>query len=99
MNINMDYYKNNPITEIHLGFKNLIGTELEKELFTFRLDQRSLHCVGYETFYQWKFNMSGEELEETYDITYSSYPNNKHFSAQYYIDEQGNWFEKGETNV
>jgi len=95
MQINEAYYKNNPMTELRVRFKNLIGTELEEEM-TFFIDQRSLHTVGPDSFFQWKFNMTEEEASNTFQIDRSTYPNDKHFTAEYFIDSQGNWEERGQ---
>jgi len=93
MKINENYYDNNPISELNIHFKNFTGTELEEDM-TFLLDMRSLHCVGMDSFCRWKLNMSEEDAKKQYDFSYSSWDDDRHCSAEYYIDEKGNWYDK-----
>jgi len=93
MEINEAYYNNNPITELQVRFKDFIDTELEEEMIFF-IDQRSLHTVGPDSFFQWKFHMNEEEANSIYQIDRSSWSDDKHFTAEYCIDGSGKWMQK-----
>ena len=102
MQINMAYYDNNPVEEIILTFRNFVegfkGEKRDNPLLgahgemIYYVDTRSLHTVGMDTFCRWKLGMSEEQYNKTFEWKSTLWTDDNHFSAEYRINDEGNWF-------